>query len=479
MSAAAEADARRLPGAPAPSAPEPGAPSRDAAWAVASVALAAALLACEVALKGAAGPESGMLVLRGRALLMPAGALACMIAVRLWPGRGRALALGGAVAAAAAALGPASSLQLAIVLAVTWRIAALRWSAGLRLLAAVAVAMLPGLARGGLLGPGPAALLALPAGPVLDRAAWYLLVPRVMLWQLERDHLDDGSRSLLAYAGSLALVLLAGAPLAVPIPHAILLGTPQRCERRASARALALLGAGVALLALGRWVHPVVWGPLEEVGRASARGALVDGLARAGRGGLWLSTLLYLPRRYLFTAGNVFVLTGQLGLLGFGVPSGFRRPFLSRSFVEFWQRWNHYYRDAALVLFFYPAQGFLRRRLPPRATLVAAVLAAFAGLAAIEFWLEPWTVIFRPHDLAPRYPVVASARLLAVGVVTAITAGLASRRGAAQPDRWGTAWRVSATLAGVTALSVVTRLLAVNARPGDLAAVGRFLLSVN
>lgn len=80
---------------------------------------------------------------------------------------------------------------------------------------------------------------------------------------------------------------------------------------------------------------------------------------------------------YCAFAGQCFVSMALIRFLGFDVASGMKQPFLSRSFREFFRRWNHYIRDAVVTLFLFPLQGWLRKRFSPR---VARALAAYGAI---------------------------------------------------------------------------------------------------
>jgi hypothetical protein len=93
---------------------------------------------------------------------------------------------------------------------------------------------------------------------------------------------------------------------------------------------------------------------------------------------------------YCLAANQIFVSMALFRLLGFDLPSGFHLPFAATSFRDFFRRWNHYIRDAVLVLFYFPFLGFLRTRMSARmATVVAAYLAIIVG----SFFLNNTVVV--------------------------------------------------------------------------------------
>lgn len=135
---------------------------------------------------------------------------------------------------------------------------------------------------------------------------------------------------------------------------------------------------------------------------------------------------LYARATYtIFTAVAVF------RLLGFYLPSGFRTPFLSRSFAEFFRRYNYYVRDAVLSLFYFPLLGRLRHSLPPRAaTIASAYLAIIAGSFLLHDLLVPMVTTIEPSSTIGYY--VDPVRIVGiVGLWTLIivpTAGITPRR---------------------------------------------------
>jgi hypothetical protein len=88
---------------------------------------------------------------------------------------------------------------------------------------------------------------------------------------------------------------------------------------------------------------------------------------------------------YCKLAEGIFLAACLFRLLGFDISSGFRQPFLSRSFAEFFRRFNHYVRDAVLFLFYIPMFARFRRRLPQKA---AAIAAAYVGILLGSFVLN-------------------------------------------------------------------------------------------
>lgn len=88
---------------------------------------------------------------------------------------------------------------------------------------------------------------------------------------------------------------------------------------------------------------------------------------------------------YCIFAQTIFASVSLFRLMGFDIASGFRRPFLARSFADFFGRWNGYVREAVMSLFYIPLYMRLRRRLSPK---VAAAAAAYVAILLGSFLLN-------------------------------------------------------------------------------------------
>jgi hypothetical protein len=128
---------------------------------------------------------------------------------------------------------------------------------------------------------------------------------------------------------------------------------------------------------------------------------------------------------------TIFIAIAVFRLLGFDLPAGFRTPFLSSSFAEFFRRFNYYVRDAVLSLFYYPLLGRLRRHLSPRvASIVSAYLAILAGSFLFHDLLIPLAITVEPASVMGRaLDPIRLAGFVALWTLTIVpTAGLAPRR---------------------------------------------------
>jgi hypothetical protein len=122
-----------------------------------------------------------------------------------------------------------------------------------------------------------------------------------------------------------------------------------------------------------------------------------------------------LVRFYAMTTSQLFCSIALFRLLGFDLASGFRLPFLSRSFSEFFRRYNHYVRDAVISLFYFPLLGSLRKTLHPRAAVVLSSFGSiFIGSYVLNDFLVP--VVTAVQTRAALRSATAPAHLAVLGV---------------------------------------------------------------
>jgi hypothetical protein len=148
---------------------------------------------------------------------------------------------------------------------------------------------------------------------------------------------------------------------------------------------------------------------------------------------------------YANAAKSIVIAIAAFRLLGYDLPPGFRLPFLSRSFAEFFRRFNHYVRDAVVSLFYFPALGHLRHRLPRRvASIVSSYLAIFVGALALQDLLIPCGISV--HPLHTAHELLRPKRILAMVVMWTLivlpNAGIIPRRKPQQP-RWRVALQIA------------------------------------
>jgi hypothetical protein len=177
--------------------------------------------------------------------------------------------------------------------------------------------------------------------------------------------------------------------------------------------------------------------------RLTARGAAL-GLygAASAMAAIWLDrhagrvvepwqTLVVFVATYARVTFTIFLAIAVFRLLGYDLPSGFRAPFASRSFAEFFRRFNHYVRDAVLSLFYYPLLGHLRTRMGPRAaSIVSAYIAILVGSFVLHDLLVPMALAIDPvetvHHVAEPLRVLGLITLWSLIILP--TAGIAPTR---------------------------------------------------
>jgi len=128
---------------------------------------------------------------------------------------------------------------------------------------------------------------------------------------------------------------------------------------------------------------------------------------------------------------TIFLAVAVYRLLGFELPSGYRWPFLSRSFGEFFRSFNHYVRDAVLSLFYFPMLGHLRHRARPRlATIIAAYASILIGSFLLHDLLVPFAISVEPVGTFAFYldPVRVGSMLALWTLIILPNAGIAPRR---------------------------------------------------
>jgi hypothetical protein len=134
---------------------------------------------------------------------------------------------------------------------------------------------------------------------------------------------------------------------------------------------------------------------------------------------------------YAHLTYTIFLAVAVYRLLGFELPSGFRRPFLSRSFGEFFRSFNHYVRDAVLSLFYFPMLGHLRNHARPRiATIGAAYTSIVIGSFLLHDLLVPFAISVEPAGTFAFYldPVRIGSMFALWTLIIIPNAGIAPRR---------------------------------------------------
>ena len=316
-----------------------------------------------------------------RAILLAAGVAAAPLVLGAW-----AIAWFGYAACVIAAV------RAAIPLAARVAIAVVAWAA----IPAARVWWLDGAAQ---------------AETILLSIVWAGQLYSALYLAIEREREDPGRRSSVVAD---AFYLLAPPRLVVPFFQPISPRQLARSERALPSPALLRRAAGLAGYAAA--VAVLAW-QLGDLARQIEPRPLVFAVRFC--------------RFYAHATYTIFTAVAVFRLLGFHLPSGFRAPFLSRSFAEFFRRFNYYVRDAVLSIFYYPLLGRLRHGRSPRAATIASAYAAIVlGSFVLHDLLVPMATTIEPLSTVRYYldPVRVAGMLALWTLIIVPTAGIAPRR---------------------------------------------------
>jgi hypothetical protein len=93
----------------------------------------------------------------------------------------------------------------------------------------------------------------------------------------------------------------------------------------------------------------------------------------------WLATLLELFHSVVELAARGHLFIGVLRLFGFSVFRNTYKPLLSRSIVEFWNRYYYYFKELMVEFFFFPTFVALSKHRAEVRVVVAVLAAATLG----------------------------------------------------------------------------------------------------
>jgi len=113
---------------------------------------------------------------------------------------------------------------------------------------------------------------------------------------------------------------------------------------------------------------------------------------------VWISLFLELVREVLDKGIYGHVVVGWLRLLGFYVFRNTYKPLLSRSLVDFWNRYYYYFKELLVEFFFFPVYLRWFKKHPRLRLLTATLAAACAG--------NIYYHVFRDWSLFARYGAV-------------------------------------------------------------------------
>lgn len=110
---------------------------------------------------------------------------------------------------------------------------------------------------------------------------------------------------------------------------------------------------------------------------------------------------------YLKLAGISYMAAGMFQQAGVAIASDFRRPFLSKDYLDFCRRHNYYAAQLLGRYIFFPVVGHASRWLPVRLSIVIGILAALAFGGLIHF-ASVVPNIFQPVDFQAHYSLRCS-----------------------------------------------------------------------
>lgn len=144
--------------------------------------------------------------------------------------------------------------------------------------------------------------------------------------------------------------------------------------------------------------------------------AIVAGVTSTS--GAWQVVAVSFFHKVLFFAVMMHSIVGVIRLAGYNVYRGLYKPLLSESIVEFWGRFNYYFKTLMVEFFFYPVLLALKRVSPQVRMFLAVFAAAFIGnMYQHLFWsykdLSTGDLLAIWHYWSPRMVYCA---LLALGV---------------------------------------------------------------
>ena len=102
--------------------------------------------------------------------------------------------------------------------------------------------------------------------------------------------------------------------------------------------------------------------------------------------GLWVLLYGYAFRLYFDFGGYTDIAIGLGMLFGVTLPENFRRPYLSTTITEFWQRWHITLSNWARFYVFSPLSRALLRRKPRPSTTLIIFASQLATMVVIGLW---------------------------------------------------------------------------------------------
>ena len=134
---------------------------------------------------------------------------------------------------------------------------------------------------------------------------------------------------------------------------------------------------------------------------------ILAGVAPASQPTAWVSLYLDLVRITLKVAHKGHLWIGLLRLAGFNVFRNTYRPLLAESIVDFWNRFQYYFKELLTEFFFFPTYLRYFRSNPHLRMFVAVFMAVFVGNMYFHFLIKTDDLIAMDfaniwHLLSPR-----------------------------------------------------------------------------
>jgi hypothetical protein len=204
---------------------------------------------------------------------------------------------------------------------------------------------------------------------------YWTCLPAAVIWVVvERArgrHEDATARDELAYLIALPRFFF---PVLQPFGIRAFVEARQRQSLRLALSALGLVLYGLLLIYLGSLLHPRIRSRHEELLYAFQVRRVLENWGLI----------------YCTNAAALFCAVSLFRLLGYDLGSGFRFPALATSLTDLFRRWNYYYYEYVVSVFYGPLVGYLRRRMP---LALAYVLAGYPAIL-LGVWVPSYVLSY-------------------------------------------------------------------------------------
>jgi hypothetical protein len=119
----------------------------------------------------------------------------------------------------------------------------------------------------------------------------------------------------------------------------------------------------------------------------------------------WGAILFFLT--YLKLAGVSYMSSGMFQQAGLAIAADFRKPFLSKNYLDFCRRHNYYAAQLLARYFYFPVVGTISRRLPAWLSIASGIIAALAYGGLIHF-TSVVPSLFQEFDFQRHYSLQCS-----------------------------------------------------------------------